>query len=321
MRYVIRPYSVWEVGQRTDADGNPHQEDSLFPAAGKQQDSDRLFIVCDGMGGHAAGEVASATVCEAMSASILSRTAPEGAFTPDAFAAALQAAYDALDAKDNSGGGSRSNEKKMGTTLAFLKLHSGGCLIAHIGDSRVYHIRPGKTRDDTRILFRTEDHSLVNALLKAGALTPEEAKTFKRKNVITRAMQPHMEHRPQADMHTVTDIRPGDYFFLCTDGMLEHIDDDNLRFIFSKAGGDDRNKVENALVRGTQENRDNHSAIIVRVIDIIDDAIPPRKNATSRKTAAGQRETAHTSPSGSGRDEVKEKPSLFKRLARKLGLR
>ena len=71
MKFKLKAYSIWEFGKRVDANGNPHQEDSLFPAHGEQQDSDRLFVLCDGMGGHDAGEVASATVCEAMGRSVM----------------------------------------------------------------------------------------------------------------------------------------------------------------------------------------------------------------------------------------------------------
>ena len=264
MKYVLHSYYVWEIGQRVDANGNPHQEDSIFPEAGKQQDSDRLFILCDGMGGHSAGEIASQTVCKTLSDNILSHTEAEGNFTETDFQTALSATYDALDAKDNGA------EKKMGTTLTMLKLFEGGYFIAHIGDSRVYHIRPGRTKNNTRIIFCTRDHSLVNALLDVGELTPEEAKTFKRKNVITRAMQPNADYRAKADIHISSDIEPGDYFMLCSDGMLENIDNDKLRFIFSKAGGNDRNKVEKFLTKGTSNNRDNHSALIVRILDVTD---------------------------------------------------
>ena len=293
MKYVLHSYSVWEIGQRVDDKGNPHQEDSIFPAAGKQRDSDRLFILCDGMGGHSAGEVASQTVCEAISDSILSHTDAEGDFTKEDFLAALDAAYDALDARDNGA------EKKMGTTLTVLKLHASGYLIAHIGDSRVYHIRPGHTEKDTRIIFETKDHSLVNALVDVGEITPEEAKTFTRKNVIMRSMQPNMERRSKADVHMSSDIMPGDYFMLCSDGMLENIDDDNLRFIFSKAGGNDRNKVENALTKGTSSNRDNHSAIIVHILDV-----------TGRPARPGNNETRHQCP-----------PGIIERLKRTLHIR
>lgn len=264
MRYKIRVYSIWEFGKRVDAEGNPHQEDSMFPEHGKASDNDRLFILCDGMGGHDAGEVASQTVCEAMGNCILTACPDaEGEFFADDINKAVNDAFDALDLKDSGA------EKKMGTTMTMLKLHSGGYSAAHIGDSRIYHIRPGKKRDDTVIMFETEDHSLVNVLLKSGELTPEEAKTFKQKNVITRAMQPTMERRSRADIHESDDIQAGDYFYLCSDGMLEHTDDDNLRWIFSAEGGDDEKKV--AILRDTTvENRDNHTAFIIHILEVID---------------------------------------------------
>ncbi len=256
MKYKLKVYDIWEQGPREK------QEDSMFPAYGKASEDDRLFILCDGMGGHSAGEVASSTVCEAMGRSILSRCPEvEGGFTDDDFRAALADAYDALDRHDNGAA------KKMGTTLTFLKLHDRGVTIAHMGDSRVYHIRPGQGVEDTEILFQTEDHSLVNDLVKVGELTREEAKSSKQKNVITRAMQPCMERRPKADIYHTHDIRPGDYFMLCSDGMLEQMEDDNLKYIFSAKGSDAANKVE-MLIKVTNQNHDNHSAIIVRIADV-----------------------------------------------------
>lgn len=163
-------------------------------------------MVCDGMGGHDAGEIASQTVCEAVSKSILNDGHDEdGIFTKMDFIEALNSAYNALDEKDNGA------EKKMGTTLALLKFHNDGVFIAHIGDSRVYHIRPGKTEKETEILFMTEDHSLVNSLVKAGEMNREEARHSKQRNIITRAMQPGVD-RCEADITLITDIQPGDFF-------------------------------------------------------------------------------------------------------------
>lgn len=258
MKYTLRVRAIMEYGQRVDAYGNPHQEDCLFPAREVVSDDDRLFILCDGMGGHDAGEVASATVCEAMSRYILSNGSPD-AFSDTTFQSALAAAYDALDRRDTGAA------KKMGTTLTLLKLHSDGALLAHIGDSRIYHIRPGQTAADTRILFQTRDHSLVNALISAGELTEEEAKTFRQKNVITRAMQPHLDRRPKADVYHAADIQAGDYFYLCSDGMLENMENAQLLYYFSSAAGDDDEKVRR-LVQATQENRDNHSAFLINVL-------------------------------------------------------
>ena len=266
MKFKLSAYTIYEQGPR------PRQEDSIFPAHNSTQEGDRLFIVCDGMGGHSAGDVASSTVCSALSGHILANSADvEGVFTDDMFKEALAAAYDALDTKDDG------SPKKMGTTLTFLKLHKDGYTIAHIGDSRVYHIRPGADAETTEILFQTMDHSLVNDLVRIGEMTPEEAKTSKQRNVITRAMQPNQERRSRADIAHCNDIKPGDYFMLCSDGILEQMEDDNLKFIFSDKGGDAERKID-MLIKVTEGNHDNHSAVIVRIDEVelaADDVIVP----------------------------------------------
>lgn len=279
MKYKLKAYNIYQLGKRTN------QEDSIFPKFGEVGDDDRLFVLCDGMGGHESGEVASAAVCEAMSKSVLAamKDDQEGEFTDEMFQDALAAAYDSLDAKDNGAA------KKMGTTMTFLKLHKNGCTIAHIGDSRVYHIRPGKNGESTQILFQTEDHSLINNLIKIGELTPEEAKTSKQKNVITRAMQPNMEKRSKADIHHITDIKPGDFFYMCTDGMLEEMDDDNIRFIFSDVQKTDERKVE-VLLNGTKGNSDNHSAFIIHIIDVEGEAALPVKNAVDEEAGSEKKD-------------------------------
>lgn len=280
MKYKLKVYSIWEFGQRKDSLGNPHQEDSMFPEFGKQSDDDRLFILCDGMGGHDAGEVASATVCEAMSRSVLNDGHDkEGAFTVDDFNEALNAAFDALDEKDSGA------EKKMGTTMTFLKLHNEGAFIAHMGDSRVYQIRPGKNGEETEIKFQTEDHSLVNDLIKVGELTKDEARYSKQKNIITRAMQPNMGRRPKADIYETVDIKAGDYFYMCSDGMLEQPEMEegtSLKNIFSEMGGSDEHKVE-ILKSVTEKNRDNHTAFIIHILEVED---PIEKTTTENTSVA-----------------------------------
>lgn len=287
MKYRLEAYNIWQLGQRSN------QEDSIFPEYGKVSATDRLFILCDGMGGHSSGEVASQTVCSAMSESVF-RHSPdaEGPFTAADFETVLSETYNVLDTKDDGAG------KKMGTTLTFLKFHAGGTLIAHIGDSRVYHIRPGKTAEETRILFQTEDHSLVNDLIKVGELTPEEAKYSTQKNVITRAMQPNMERRSKADIHNIEDIRPGDYFMMCSDGILEQLEDENIEYIFSDKAGNAKKKVE-MLEKVTEHNRDNHSAILVYVTEVlpsvaelkqISAASPEKVERAAATTAAGKAE-------------------------------
>lgn len=278
MKYKIEAASIFEIGQRTDKQGNPHQEDNIFPAHGEISPADRLFIVCDGMGGHDAGEVASATVCEAMSRSILaSEPDAEGLFTQADFDRALDDAFSALDDKDTGA------VRKMGTTMALLKLYDGGAFIAWMGDSRVYHIRPGHNPESAKILYRTDDHSLVSDLVKLDMISEEEALTHPQRNVITRALQPNLPRRPRAGMKWIVDIRPGDYFYLCSDGMLETTTDEKLCGIFSETGmaakgcGASGNPESAAttidnlvkfLILDSQSNRDNHSAILVRILEV-----------------------------------------------------
>lgn len=252
MKFKIKAYNLQELGQRTN------QEDSLFPALGKSTSDDRLFVLCDGMGGHEKGEVASATVCATLSRVILSAWHPGEVLSDELFLQALSAAYDALDAKDNG------EERKMGTTLTFLCLHSSGATVAHIGDSRIYQLRPASKNYPARIVFRTQDHSLVNDLVKIGEITEEEAKHHPQKNVITRAMQPCQEHRAKADIAHLTDILPGDYFYMCSDGMLEEASDENVLNIITKPNATDEQKLE-MLRNVTEENKDNHTAHLIHI--------------------------------------------------------
>lgn len=264
MEYKLTAYSIYEVGKRTDADGNPHQEDCIFPSCSEISGNSRIFILCDGMGGHDAGEIASSVVCESLGKSISSMLNANPVFSKTELEQALNVAYDALDANDTG------SSKKMGTTLAMVVFHRLGVMVAHIGDSRVYHIRTGNSENETAILFQTEDHSLLNSLVKAGEISPEEAKQSVKKNFITRAMQPNAD-RPEADVTEISDIQPGDWFYICSDGMLEQEemeDGSAIKRIFSNQVEDDE-KVR-ILKGATSENQDNHSAIVIKVISVED---------------------------------------------------
>lgn len=274
MNFKIKAYNLQELGQRAN------QEDSLFPALGKSTPDDRLFILCDGMGGHEKGEVASATVCETISRVVLSAWHPGEALSDKLFLQALSAAFDALDAKDNG------EERKMGTTLTFLCLHANGATVAHIGDSRIYQLRPASDTTPAHVVFRTQDHSLVNDLVKIGEITEEEAKHHPQKNVITRAMQPCQEHRAKADIVHLTDIQPGDYFFMCSDGMLEQSTDDNLLNIITKPDASDEQKLE-MLRQVTEENKDNHTAHLIYISDVANSVVEDLSVCTSSTESKG----------------------------------
>ena len=249
---IYQPQAIWELGQRDN------QEDSISPAFGKATDDDRLFSLCDGMGGHEHGEVASQTVCKAMSDTLLSLS--KQSFTDDDLLDALQTAYCQLDCLDNS------HLRKMGTTLCLLYFHQGGLTAAHIGDSRIYHIRP----KENRILYQSRDHSLVYDLYQAGEISYEEMRTSLQKNIITRAIQPGEENRVRPAIVHIADIQPGDYFYICSDGMLEQMDNDELCRLLSTDGSDEKKRMQ--LIAATSDNKDNHSAYLIHIKEVMREA-------------------------------------------------
>ncbi len=248
MKYkLFPPQAIYELGQRSN------QEDNIFPAMGQATADDRLFIVCDGMGGHEHGEVASQAVATTIGQTLTQTLADEPCLTDDSINRAISAAYERLDQLD------RGEARKMGTTLTLLCLHQGGVTAAHIGDSRIYHLRPAT--GEVRYLSR--DHSLVMDLYQAGEITRDEMRTSPQKNVITRAMTPGKDDRTRADIVHIADVQPGDYFYLCSDGMLEQMEDDDLLALVSDNTTDTEKRE--ALIRATIANKDNHSAYLIHV--------------------------------------------------------
>jgi protein phosphatase len=205
--FKVKALSFSEIGKKDN------QEDRVFPDPQQVKPDQRYFILCDGMGGHEKGEVASETVSSALGQYFDAH--PFAVADEAYFNDALAYAYSRLDLVDTGA------EKKMGTTLTCLLLNPNGFLAAHVGDSRIYQFRDGQ------IVFQTRDHSLVNDLLKAGEITEEEARNHPRKNIITRAMQPN-SRRVKADIFLSEDIQPGDIFFLCCDGILERMTNESL---------------------------------------------------------------------------------------------
>lgn len=232
------------------------QEDTIFPDKDSISSKNRLFLVCDGMGGHAKGEVASATVCNAVSQWINSHMTEDGTLTDSVLREAINKARAELDKYDDG------SLKKMGTTLTLLSIHNGGVTMGHIGDSRIYHIRP----KEHRILYKTIDHSLVYDMFQSGEISYEEMATSARRNVITRALMPGEDNEVDIDITHTTDVLPGDYFFLCTDGMLEQTNDKQLLDILCAEGSDE--KKESLLKSTTLDNKDNHSAILVQIKEV-----------------------------------------------------
>jgi len=263
---IYPPLAIHELGNRDN------QEDYIYPVYGSATTNDCLFIVCDGMGGHENGEVASQTFAVAIAEYFNAHADSNALSQDDVLHKAIAYAYERLDAKDDG------NYKKMGTTLTLLYFHRGGVMAAHIGDSRIYHLRPGKN-----LLYISRDHSLVFDLYQSGEISYGEMKTSLQKNVITRAVQPGEENRVKPDVIHITDVKAGDYFFLCSDGMLEQMEDDDIFRLLSSRGSDD--KKLRKLIEATAQNQDNHSAYMIHVESVTPDESDAAITGNEEQTA------------------------------------
>ena len=248
---IYQPLAIHELGKRAN------QEDSIYPIMCKATENDRLFLLCDGMGGHEHGEVASQSICKSLSAFLLQHAVASEGLEDKLLSDALAYAYEELDKLAILG-----DTRQMGTTLTLLYFHSNGCTAAHIGDSRIYHLRPSSHT----ILYKSRDHSLVYDLYQTGELTYEEMKTFPQKNVITRAMIAGDKNHPRPDVVHISDIQSGDYFYICSDGMLEQMEDEELLDIFAANVCDE--EKQQMLISETSDNKDNHSAYIVHIKEV-----------------------------------------------------
>lgn len=245
---ISQPHAIMELGMRTN------QEDSLFPFP-LATEHDKLFVLCDGMGGHEHGEVASQLVCDVMSECILNHY-KEGVLMDYVIQNALNEVFCRINKFDNG------SSRQMGSTMTLLCLHQGGAVMAHIGDSRIYHVRPS----EKRILYKSRDHSLAYDMYMAGELSFNEIGNYK-KNVITRAITPGLERHPKIDIAHTTDIKTGDCFFLCSDGMLENMKDAELIKMLSSQKT--IQEMGEEFRRRTENNQDNHSAWIITIDSVV----------------------------------------------------
>jgi protein phosphatase len=198
-----------------------------------------LWAVADGMGGHAAGDVASSTLVES-----LARIKPQ-----ESAAALLQACENRLiDANTNIRElAARRGVAVMGTTVVALVIFDGHYACLWSGDSRAYLIR------ENRICQVTRDHTEVQELVAEGLLNDEEARRWPRRNVVTRAIG--IFEKPEVEMRC-GELLPGDVFILCSDGLTGHVEPDEiqLRIVSSRTQTACEKLIELALQRGGQDN-------------------------------------------------------------------
>jgi len=248
-----QPYSFCQRGKRDN------QEDSRYPDSDQPSADSHFFIVCDGVGGEEDGEMASKAVAEGLG-SAMKKHDWQQPFTAADFLKALEGAYKALNKTAADDGNA-----DMATTLTMLCFHPEGCSMAHLGDSRIYHYRP-----DYGLIHRTDDHSLINELIHAGIVAPEDEDTHPQRSTISRYMAPETigEQRCRPSWYTTADVAPGDVFFLCTDGVTDVLSDNELEQILCGQSTDEEKRDQ--IARRCLDSHDNNTACLVSVAQVSD---------------------------------------------------
>ncbi len=221
-----------------------------------------LYIVADGMGGHAAGEVASNRATEVVkqhitaNKTILKDLAKDASQATRAAAASLvEVAIQRACADIYKTASTDSTKRGMGTTFVCMVIAGNRGVIGHVGDSRVYLVRAGQCH---RL---TEDHTLIAAQLKAGTITRDQAATSNYRNVITRAVG--IQESVQVDT-LIVDLLPGDTFMLCSDGLHGYLADDEVAPLVAAVSNAElpQRFIDLANERG---GKDNITAVVVKV--------------------------------------------------------
>jgi PPM family protein phosphatase len=234
-----------------------------------------LFVVADGMGGAQAGEVASRIAIESFQDGL------QGAASPEA---ALAELTQRANAHIHELSHSNAEQAGMGTTLTAVYVGEREVSIAHVGDSRAYRLRDG-------VLERlTEDHSLVDELLRQGRLTPEEALEHPQRSVITRALGP--EGAVEVDTRSYT-ARGGDVYLLCSDGLTTMLAEDRLAELLLAHAS--LREAGEALIAAANEagGRDNITVVLLRIEELDAGGMaPPTEESSVVQEPAPRAETA-----------------------------
>jgi len=241
---------LWGI---TDSGKIRRQNQDSFKILCEEDREVAVFVVCDGMGGARAGNVASALATEAfvryMSKGIgdIGAQNDVAANMSDAVLAANKAVYDKSVQEEEFAG--------MGTTLTAAISAPDGEVVVNVGDSRAYHVT------QSGITQITKDHSVVEDMIMRGDLTRAEARRHPNKHLITRALGTNIDEEPDVFF---LKLKRGDYILLCSDGLSNVVLDSEILFELQRGGSAKdscENLVEMALSRGAP---DNVTAVIFR---------------------------------------------------------
>ncbi len=229
-------------------------------------DEDKLYIVADGMGGHASGEVASQMAIETVSEFFRSTSADLDATWPYKMDHSkgyeenrLITGIKLANLRIHQTAQANAKLRGMGTTLVSVLVVNEGVIVGHVGDSRVYRMRSGVLQQ------LTEDHSLLNDYIKMRRLSDDEIANFPHKNVIVRALG----MKEQIKVDTLIDRpQPGDIYVLCSDGLSGPVTDDEIRDITASAG-DIKSVCDNLIARANENGGpDNITVVAAKVMGV-----------------------------------------------------
>jgi serine/threonine protein phosphatase PrpC len=212
------------------------------------------WVLADGLGGHQGGGLASSLATDA----IVDTCVKAGTASADTIAAAAQAAQERIHERQQEA----PRYARMRTTFVLLLVDpaSGTARWGHAGDSRLYHFRDGA------ILNRTKDHSVVQALVDAGELAPEEMRDHDASHRILRALGDTDDANPDVT-DTPVSLRPGDAFLLCSDGFWEGVTEDQMLDAWAGVDGPEAwiDAMTTPLEADADEEQDNYTAVAVLV--------------------------------------------------------
>src|SRR5215471_11821456 len=256
---AIESFGVTDVGRK-----RKHNEDNLlFDVNGDSEEG--LFIVADGMGGHAAGEVASKITVDTVGEFIAATRQKEEATWPFKYnhelhfnSNRLAVAIEKANERVMAAVAAQPWLKGMGTTVVAGLLNEKLLSLAHVGDSRAYLFRDGQL---SRL---TDDHSWVHEQVTAGILTEEEAKTHPLKNVVTRALGGGPSVSP--DLQELV-FSPGDRFLFCSDGLTTMVSDEEIHESASTIKGTKELCEHLVKLANDKGGVDNITVVLVDIAD------------------------------------------------------
>lgn len=244
-----------DVGRRRDS--NEDNLTRLVPKDPKiMERKGAIFVVADGMGGHAAGEVASEIAVETIREEYYDAEQED---IPEAIAHAIKQANQVIYDRATE----QAGRAGMGTTCVVAVVRGGLAYLANVGDSRAYLVRDGQIRQ------LTHDHSWVAEQVRAGMLTDEQARTHTHRNVITRALGTQPEVQPDLFIQTLQD---GDLLLLCSDGLSGYVSDEEMNRILNSTSVQEGVR---ALIAQANEQGgpDNITAVLVHALEV--PPVPP----------------------------------------------